>query len=206
MDLPRIAQLDLADQRVFVRVDFNVPLENGRVTDDTRIGKALPTIEHALEKGARPLVLASHLGRPKGRVNPDLSLAPVAKCLSERLGRPVTMAEDCVGRDVFNVRACHSHGSIRFETCSPEHGNQHTRFVFTYPASVPEYSDAFMQGISLTFTHRQAGIPNIVCHPVGQQRNAVHLGLGIAHNFIYLVFDGIIEFKTAVILIDIVKP
>ena len=91
-----IRDLDLKGRRVFIRVDFNVPVKEGVIGDDTRIRAALPTIEYALERGAT-VVLASHLGRPKGRVKPELSLRPVANRLSEILGRPVTFVEDCVG-------------------------------------------------------------------------------------------------------------
>ena len=91
-----IRDLDLKGRRVFIRVDFNVPVKEGVIGDDTRIRAALPTIEYALERGAT-VVLANHLGRPKGRVKPELSLRPVANRLSEILGRPVTFVEDCVG-------------------------------------------------------------------------------------------------------------
>jgi len=93
-----IRDLDLSGKRVFIRVDFNVPLEGTRVSDDTRIRETLPTLRLAIDRGAR-LVLASHLGRPKGKVDPKYSLAPVAVRLRELLGKPVEFASDCVGAD-----------------------------------------------------------------------------------------------------------
>ena len=93
-----IRDLDLSGKRVFIRVDFNVPLEGTRVADDTRIRETLPTLRLAIDRGAR-LVLASHLGRPKGKVDPKYSLAPVAARLRELLGKPVEFASDCVGAE-----------------------------------------------------------------------------------------------------------
>ena len=93
-----VRDLDVADRRVFCRVDFNVPLEEGRVRDDRRIAASLPTIRLLLERGAR-LVLASHLGRPKGTPKTGLGLAPVAKRLGELLGQEVPLAPDCVGAE-----------------------------------------------------------------------------------------------------------
>jgi phosphoglycerate kinase len=93
-----IQDLDLRGKRVFIRVDFNVPLKDGAVTDDTRIRETLPTLKLAIEKGGR-LVLASHLGRPKGGPEAKYSLKPAAKKLEELLGKPVAFAADCVGPD-----------------------------------------------------------------------------------------------------------
>jgi phosphoglycerate kinase len=91
-----IRDLDLRGKRVFIRVDFNVPIKNGAITDDTRITASLPTIEYALAQGGT-VILASHLGRPKGKPVPEFSLEPVANRLAQLLNRPVTFASDCVG-------------------------------------------------------------------------------------------------------------
>jgi phosphoglycerate kinase len=99
MDKLTVKDLDLRGKRVFMRVDFNVPLKDGVVTDDTRIRETIPTLKLAIEKGGR-LVLASHLGRPKGGPDPKYSLRPGAKKLEDLLGRPVAFALDCVGPGV----------------------------------------------------------------------------------------------------------
>ena len=91
-----VRDLDLAGKRVLIRVDFNVPIKNGHITDDTRITASLPTITYALEHGAT-VILASHLGRPKGKMAPEFSLKPVADRLAELLGRPVVFATNCAG-------------------------------------------------------------------------------------------------------------
>jgi phosphoglycerate kinase len=91
-----IRDLDLTNKRVFIRVDFNVPLEKGAVAEDTRIRETIPTLKFAINRGAR-LVLASHLGRPKGKPDPKYTLKPVAARLAELLGQPVAFAADCVG-------------------------------------------------------------------------------------------------------------
>lgn len=95
-----VQDLNVAGRRVLVRVDFNVPLDGeGRITDESRIRASLPTIDWLLERGAR-VVLCSHLGRPKGRADPAMSLRPVAKRLSELLARPVAFLDECVGEKV----------------------------------------------------------------------------------------------------------
>jgi phosphoglycerate kinase len=91
-----VDNIDIVGKRVLVRVDLNVPLENGAVSDDTRIRAALPTIQYLLEHGAEPII-CSHLGRPKGRPDAKYSLKPVAERLGQLLGRPVQMAPDCIG-------------------------------------------------------------------------------------------------------------
>lgn len=94
-----IRDLDPKGKRVFVRVDFNVPLQDDKIVDDTRIEAALPTLNDLLDRGAS-LIVASHLGRPKGKAKPELSLAPVARRLEELLGRPVKMLPNCIGPEV----------------------------------------------------------------------------------------------------------
>ena len=100
-----IRDLDLKNKTVFIRVDFNVPLAPGgqEITSDKRIKASLPTIKYALERGAG-VILASHLGRPKGKPNPEMSLKPVAARLSELLGKPVKMAPDCIGAEVAAMK------------------------------------------------------------------------------------------------------
>ncbi len=96
-----IRDLSLAGKRVFIRADFNVPLENGQVSDDTRIRATLPTLRLAIERGGR-LVVASHLGRPKGKPDSKLSLRPVAARLKELLGKPVIFSSDCAGQEALS--------------------------------------------------------------------------------------------------------
>jgi len=106
-----IRDLDLQGKRVFMRVDFNVPLASGKITDDTRIEAALPSVRYVIERGGR-LILASHLGRPKGKPEPKYSLKPVAVRLGELLGKSVQFAPDCVGPEVEKLVAANANGDV----------------------------------------------------------------------------------------------
>jgi len=111
MDKLTIRDLNLAHHRVFIRVDFNVPLEGSKVSDDTRIRETLPTIQFAIDHSAR-IVLASHLGRPKGKVDSKYSLKPVAARLSELLKRPVDFSSDCVGSEALGKSKALADGAV----------------------------------------------------------------------------------------------
>ena len=140
-----ILDLDLKGARVFIRVDFNVPITEGRLGDDTRIRETLPTIRLALERGAT-VVLASHLGRPKGKVNPQMSLRPVADRLAELIGVPVAFADDCVGESARQaVDRVHASGggivlleNLRFH---PEEEKNDPRFAASLASLADLYVD-----------------------------------------------------------------
>lgn len=102
---------DLSGKRVFVRADFNVPIDGGKITDDTRIRAALPTIQDLTSKGAK-VILASHFGRPKGKVNESMRLTPVGVRLAELLGKPVVKVDDCVGEEVASAVAKMKDGDV----------------------------------------------------------------------------------------------
>jgi len=107
-----VRDVELKNRRVLMRVDFNVPLKDGNIADDMRIKAALPTIRHILEQEETSLILMSHLGRPKGKAVPDLSLKPIARRLTELLGRNVTMAPDCVGDEIQAMASELSKGRV----------------------------------------------------------------------------------------------
>ena len=111
MGVKFIDDVDVSGRKCIIRVDYNVPLKNGEITDDLRIRASLPTLEYALEHGAS-LILCSHLGKPKGKVVPELSLKPAAKRLGELLGRPVVMAPDCIGPEVEKMAAALKPGDV----------------------------------------------------------------------------------------------
>ena len=107
-----VRDVELKNRRVLMRVDFNVPLKDGNIADDMRIKAALPTIRHILEQEETSLILMSHLGRPKGKAVPDLSLKPIARRLTERLARNVTIAPDCVGDEIQAMASELSKGRV----------------------------------------------------------------------------------------------
>src|SRR3989337_3100007 len=112
MKIRTVDQLDLSGKRTVIRVDFNVPMDkSGNVTDDTRLQAAIPTIRLAIERGAKTILL-SHLGRPKGKRLPEMSLAPVAPSLSRLLGRPVAFVENCVGEPAEKAVAAMKPGDV----------------------------------------------------------------------------------------------
>jgi len=111
MDKKTVKDIDLKGKRVIMRVDFNVPMDKGVITDDKRIKAALPTIKYVLEQGAS-LLLMSHLGRPKGGPDPEFSLKAAAEVLAGHIGRPVVMAPDCVGPEVEKIASALKPGEV----------------------------------------------------------------------------------------------
>jgi len=145
MAIRSIKDVALDGKRVFIRVDFNVPMREGQITDDTRIRAALPTIEYALAHGAT-VILASHLGRPKGKVNPAFSLEPVASHLGRLLDRTVAFAGDCVGPLAEDTVAAHTGGVILLENLRfhPEEEKNDSAFAAKLAALADVYiNDAF---------------------------------------------------------------
>ncbi len=134
MVLNTIREANLANKRVLIRVDFNVPVKDGKVTDATRIIAALPTINYILEQPGTSLVVMSHFGRPKGKKNPDFSMAPVGKKFEELLGKPVKVASDVIGPEVEKeVKALKAGEVLLLENC---------RFYPDEEANNPEFAKA----------------------------------------------------------------
>jgi phosphoglycerate kinase len=158
-----IRELEVRDREVLMRVDFNVPLQDGAITDDTRIRAAVPSIEHLLEGGAK-LVLCSHLGRPKGAPDPQFSLRPTAERLGELLGKKVDFAEDCIGEQVAARRASLAAGEVLLL--------ENTRFHAAEEANDPAFAKALAGGAALFVNdafgtaHRAHGSTEGVTHHV----------------------------------------
>jgi len=131
-----VREVEVSGKRVFVRVDFNVPLENGQITDDTRIRETLPTIKYLTEQGAK-VILASHLGRPKGQVNEELRLTPAAARLSELLGRKVEKADEAIGDAVKAKVAALNDGDVLLL--------ENVRFYAGEEKNDPELAKAFAE-------------------------------------------------------------
>jgi len=142
-----IRDLDLKGRRVFIRVDFNVPLKGGVIGDDTRIRESLPTVQYALDAGASRIVLASHLGRPKGKPNPEMSLRPIAQRTGELLGSNVAFADNCIGAAASQaVASAPANGVVLLENLRfhPEEEKDDERFAQQLASLADVYvNDAF---------------------------------------------------------------
>ncbi len=162
MSIQTIKDVDLSGKRVLVRCDFNVPLKNGVITDDSRIDAAIPTIQYLVDQSAR-VILCSHLGRPKGQQVAEMSLAPVAEALSSKMKLPVTFIEDCIGPEVEQEVAKIGEGEIallenvRFYSAEEANGVE-------FAASLAELADAYVNDAFGTAHRAHASTHGVTKH------------------------------------------
>ena len=153
---------DVKGRRVLVREDLNVPLRDGAITDDTRIRAAVPTITYLVDRGAR-VVITSHLGRPKGKVNPELSLRPVAARLGELLGRPVAFATDSVGPEAERVVAALQPGQVALLENVRFHGGDEANDP-AYAAALAAHGDVYVNDAFAASHRAQASVVGVADH------------------------------------------
>ena len=161
-----ITDLDQRGKRVFIRVDFNVPIRNGAITDDTRIISSLPTIQYALDRGAT-VILASHLGRPKGKATPEFSLKPVADRLGQLLGRNVTFASDCIGEPATAaVAAAHAGPKVALLENLRFHAEEEKNDA-AFAASLAELAEVYVNDAFGAAHRAHASVAGMVSHFAG---------------------------------------
>ena len=157
-----ITELALNGRRVFIRVDFNVPISDGIISDDSRIRAALPTIRYAIERGASPII-ASHLGRPRGVRNPELSLEPIATHLGQLLKHPVTFARTCTGTEAKQaIESTSPHGITVLENVRFNEGDETNNPDFS--AALAELADCYVNDAFGAAHRAHASTTGIVEH------------------------------------------